>query len=54
MLARVITSQIWDRYYVLKKSRMYFEEVFGVRAPTICGFVEQNMLTSAVEEGDYV
>ncbi|MBI3794905.1 MAG: hypothetical protein HY280_09295 [Nitrospinae bacterium] len=53
ILSKVINSAVWSKYYVLKKSKTHFEKVFGAMAPTLCAFIEDNMLTSATV-GEYV
>jgi len=53
LLGKVINSQDWAKYYILKKSRAYFARVFGVRDPAMCNFIENNMLTSSAV-GEYV
>jgi hypothetical protein len=47
MLHRVINSQEWSKYFVMKKSKERFADAFSMRkAPIMCAFIENEMLVT--------
>jgi hypothetical protein len=55
MLNSVINSPQWNRYYILSKTRRYFQKFFGDEAASdYIKFIEENMLSSAYAKADYI
>lgn len=53
IMEKVINAPQWSKYYIIKKPKNHFEKVFGVKAPTLCAFIEKNMLATAAR-GQYI
>jgi hypothetical protein len=54
ILETVINSPQWNRYYILNKTRRYFQKFFSEQAPDFIKFVEENMLSSEYAKADYI
>ncbi|MBI3793301.1 MAG: hypothetical protein HY280_01060 [Nitrospinae bacterium] len=54
LMTKVINSPVWSRYYVLKKSKVHFGKVFGMKTQVMYAFIEEKMMKSTDAGGDYV
>lgn len=54
ILDLIINSPQWSRYYVLGKTRRYFQRFFGGQSEDFIKFIEENMLSSAYAKAEYI